>query len=189
MTFALSLAFERRLTLFPQGQPSQGEPRDRCAQCCLWCGGDIARVLDAPIATLDVYASYLQRIKGLLDGTEPALVVLTQTNPLALTVVDVRRRLENRIPALRTSRWVIYWDPDSDPFFGTMASRSGHLTGEPDEAPLWIGPSSSPFLVLMPSLRSRDLVRAGLAKLDEAILAASGERMVMVQRRRTAGHD
>lgn len=184
VNFALPIAFERRLTLFPQGQPATEESRDRCSRFALWCGGDVGRVIDGPISSLDAFARYLSRIKGLIDGTEPALVVLTQTNPLALTVVDLRRRLESRVPALRTARWMIYVEPESDPFFQTMALRLGHLTGDLSEAPLWIGPQDSPYLVLSPLLRERELLCTALDELDESILAASGERMVRLQQRR-----
>lgn len=187
MRLALPIAFDRRLVLFPQGQLVDEEHRDRCVRFALWCGGDVGRVIDSPVSSLEMFTNYLSRIRGLEDGTEPALVVLTRTNPLALTVVDLRRRLESRLPALRTARWMIYLDPDSDPFFGTMALRLGHLTGELSEAPIWIGPQDSPFLVLSSTMRNRDLVCASLDELDEAILAASGERMVTLRRRRNPG--
>ncbi|MFW5739566.1 MAG: hypothetical protein ACOC1F_04300 [Myxococcota bacterium] len=184
---ALSSAFDKRLTLFPQGQPPDPEHRKRCAELALWCGGDIGRVIDAPVSSLDRFAGYIERIRGLQEGTEPALVMLTQTNPLALTVVDLRRRLEKRIPVLRTSRWVIHVDPDADPFFSTMALRLGHLTGELAEAPLWLGPQDSPYLVVSSGMRDRNAVAGALEELDETILAASGERMVKLQRRRMPG--
>ncbi len=184
MTVALPIAFDKRLTLFPQGQPSEPDRRDRCAELALWCGGDIGRVIDDPVASLDGFGAYLERIRGLREGTEAALVVLTQTNPLALTVVDLRRRLEGRIPSLRTARWMIFLDPREDPFFATMALRLGHLTADLEEAPIWIGPQDSPFLVLSPNIHNRKLVCASLEELDEAILSKSGERMVVLQRKR-----
>lgn len=135
------------------------------------------RVIDAPISTVEGFAEYLGRIKGIREGTEQVMVVLTRTNPLALTVVDSRRRMEARLPVLRTSRWIIYIDPEQDPFFETMASRHGHLTGELREAPLWVGPQDMTYLVLSPAVRERRQVCEGLAELDEAILGKSGERM------------
>jgi hypothetical protein len=176
VSFALPIVFEQRVVLFPQGQVS-AEQRDRCARLLLWCGGDVARVIDSPISSVEGFAEYLGRIKGIREGTEQVLVVLTRTNPLALTVVDARRRMEGRLSVLRTSRWVIYVDPEQDPFFEAMALRHGHLTGELWEAPLWVGPQDMPFLVLSPAVRERRQVCEGLEALDEAILSKSGERM------------
>lgn len=179
MHFSLPIVFEQRVVLFPQGQLGRDEQRDRCLQLLLWCGGDVGRVIDAPISSVDGFAEYVGRIKGIREGTEQVLVVLTRTNPLALTVVDSRRRMEGRLSALRTARWVIYVDPSQDPFFETMALRHGHLTGELREAPLWVGPQDMPFLVLSPEVRDRRRVCEGLEELDEAILSKSGERMVI----------
>ncbi len=124
MPFALSVAFDRRLVLYPQGQASRAEHRARCSELVLWCGGDIGRVIDSPSASVNAFASYILRIKGIREGTEQVMVVLTSTNPLALTVVDLRRRLETQIPSLRTARWLIYLDPESDPFFEACFGHS-----------------------------------------------------------------
>ena len=85
------------------------------------------------------------------------------------------------------ARWLLYVEPDSAPFFQTEASRLGHLTGDLDEAPLWIGPQDSPYLVLSSRLKERDLVCSSLDELDESILAASGERVVTMHPQRNAG--
>jgi len=177
--FALSVAFDRRLVLYPQGQASRAEHRARCSELVLWCGGDIGRVIDSPSASVNAFASYILRIKGIREGTEQVMVVLTSTNPLALTVVDLRRRLETQIPSLRTARWLIYLDPESDPFFEASAIRLGHLTGPLDEAPVWLGPQDSPFLVLSTRLRNRRFVCQGLEELDESILMRFGERLLV----------
>lgn len=179
MHFSLPIVFEQRVVLFPQGQLGSAAQRDRCAQLLLWCGGDVGRVIDAPVASVDGFAEYVGRIKGIREGMEQVLVVLTRTNPLALTVVDSRRRMEGRLPVLRTARWVIYVDLEQDPFFEATALRLGHLTGELWEAPLWVGPQDMPFLVLSPKVRDRQRVCEGLEELDEAILSKSGERMVI----------
>jgi hypothetical protein len=182
VAYALPLAFDRRLVLFPQGQLAGEEQRSRCDELILWCGGDVGRVIDAPVDTVDAFASFLQRIRGVRDGSEQVMVVLTNTNPLALTVVDLRRRLEARLPSLRTARWMIYVDPESDPFFESSALRLGHLTGPMQEAPLWIGPQDSPYLVLGARVRDRRFVCQALDELDESILLRSGERMLAIQR-------
>lgn len=184
MTFSLPILLEQRLVLFPQGQPASSVHRDRCTELVLWSGGDVGRVIDAPTTSIEVFSTYLQRIRGLQDGSESAIVVLTRTNPLALTVVDLRRKLEARIPSLRTARWVIYLDMEQDPFFTTMAPRLGHLTGDVGEAPVWLGPLDTPYLVLASTLADRNLVCEGLRELDEAVLSTSGERRVLLAKRR-----
>lgn len=173
MSFAIHIASERRLVLFPQGQPEVKEHRDRCAEFAFWCGGDVGRFIDAPIQSIDAFAEYLRRIRGVRG--EQTLVVLTCTNPLALAVVTLRRRLENHFPELRAARWMIYLDCERDPFFEAMALRSGHLTGELAEAPIWVGPQDSPYVVMWSEIRNRRVVEASIEQLDDLVLAASGE--------------
>lgn len=182
MAFAVPISFDRRLVLFPQGQLAGEDQRARCAELILWCGGDVGRVIDAPVDTVDAFASFLLRIRGVKDGSEQVMVVLTNTNPLALAVVDLRRRLEARLPSLRTARWLIFVDPQTDPFFESSALVLGHLTGPMEESPLWIGPQDSPYLVLSPRVRERRFVCQALDELDEAVLLRSGERMLAIQR-------
>lgn len=173
MTPAFTIATERRLTLFPQGQVLEPEHRDRCAEFALWCGGDLERFIDAPILSVDGFARYVDRIAAI--RRTQALVVLTKTNPLALMIVEPRRRLERLLPELRTARWMIYLDRKSDPFFLAMATRLGHLTSGINEAPIWVGPGDSPYLVLDSEMRDHEVVRQAVSELDELILAASGE--------------
>lgn len=173
VTPAFSIAAERRLTLFPQGQLLEPEHRDRCAELALWCGGDVERFIDAPVVSVDAFARYVGRIAAIRKTQ--ALVVLTKTNPLALTIVEPRRRLERLLPELRTSRWIIYLDQKADPFFLTMATRLGHLTGGINEAPIWVGPGDAPYLVIDSEVRDHELIRQAVSELDELILAASGE--------------
>ena len=170
---AIPIAAERRLVLFPQGQAEVGYHRDRCAELAFWCGGDVGRFIDAPIQSIDVFAQYVRRMRG-VQG-EQTLVVLTSTNPLALAVVDLRMRLERHFPDLRAARWMIYLDPVSDPFFEAMALRFGHLTGDLAHAPIWIGPQDSPYLVITSGTRNRRMVATALEELDTLVLAASGE--------------
>ncbi len=172
MTPAQRSAFGQRLVLFPQGQPDSQEHRDRCAELVFWCGGDVDRFIDSPTETLDAFASYLGRIKG-VPGDQ-VLVALTRTSPLALTVVDTRRRLEAWLPILRAARWIVYLDRSFDPFFEATATRYGHLSGSLAEAPVWVGPGDTPFLVLDSDLRDRRAVDESLDELDGLILGRSG---------------
>jgi hypothetical protein len=173
VTRALPIAVERRLTLFPHGQVLEPDHRDRCAELALWCGADLERFIDAPVLSADAFARYVGRIAAV--RRTQALVVLTKTNPLALMVVESRRRLERLLPELRMSRWMIYLDRKSDPFFMATATRLGHLTGQIDEAPIWVGPGDAPYLVLDSEMRDREFVRQAIAELDTLILAESGE--------------
>ena len=160
-----------RMILYPQGQPTQGALQERCLQYALWCGGDIARVVDSPVTSLDVYCRYVSRVRDLLEGKEQAIVILTRTNPLALAVVSLRRQLECRMPTLRTARWLIFLVPGEDPFFLQMATRLGHLSSGVQDAPVWTGPENSPYLVLTPSVERRDLVDLAVQALDNATVA------------------
>lgn len=114
---------------------------------------------------MDRYASYVARIRGLREGSEQALVVLTRTNPLALTIIDGRKRLEAVVPALRRALWAIYVDPEEDPFFLSTAERYGTFGGALDSAPVWVGPGPARFLVLSPLVGGADLVDARVQEL------------------------
>lgn len=151
---------ERRLVLFPHGQPDSLHHRSLCSEYVIRCGGDLARVIDAPSDAVDRFAAYVSRIRGLREGAEQALVVMTRTNPLALTIIDGRKRLEAVVPALRRALWVIYVDPEQDPFFLSTAERYGTLGGALDAAPIWVGPGPARFLVLSSQVRDGDLVSA-----------------------------
>jgi len=149
---------ERKLVLFPHGQPESIKHRTLCSEYVLRCGGDLSRVIDAPSDSVERFASYVSRIRGLREGAEAALVVLTRTNPLALTVIDGRKRLEAAVPTLRRALWAIYIDPDEDPFFLSTAERYGTLGGAMDTAPIWVGPGPSRFLVMSSLVRQGDLI-------------------------------
>ena len=166
---------KQRLVLMPHGPPVS-EDDNLYMQLILWCGGDVGRVVDRPAGDVDRFIRYAERIRGVYDGTERALVMLTRTNPLALTVLDTRRRIERRLPALANARWVIYADLTVDPFFSQMAVRLGHLTDELNAAPHWIGPGNMRFLVLTEMTHDRALVEQGMRQLDEANLERSGVR-------------
>jgi hypothetical protein len=133
----------------------------------------VGRFIDSPTHTIDAFAGYLRRMRG-VQGAQ-TLVVLTSTTPLPLAIVDLRRRLEKHFPELRAARWMVYWDPELDPFFPAMALQLGHLSGELAEAPIWIGPEDLPYVVMMSTLCERKLVEAAMEELDTLILAASGE--------------
>ena len=172
----LRVKVDRRLVLYPYGPPDDDRNRERCAQLVLWCGGTVDRTLDNADQAMDRYISYLSRIRGLRDATENALVVLTRTIPLPLTVVELRARMEGAIPALRSARWVLYVDDERDPFFEKNALQLGHLTGALSEAPLWVGPRGCPFLVLSPLVRDRSAVDLALDELDELVAGTSEVR-------------
>ncbi len=149
---------ERRLVLFPHGQPEAPRHRTLCSEFAMRCGGDLARVIDAPSDTVERFAAYVSRIRGLREGAEQALVVMTRTNPLALTVIDGRKRLEAAVPSLRWALWAIYVDLEQDPFFLSTAERYGTLGGALDAAPIWVGPGPARFMVLSSDVGDGELV-------------------------------
>jgi len=163
---AASNAFERRLVLFPQGQPENAEDRCYCAQFAFWCGGDVSRFIDAPTDSVEKFASHVSRITAIYG--DQTLIVLTRTNPLA-DIVNLRSRLEARIPKVRGARWIIYLDTNTDPLFESTAMRLGHLTGKLSDAPVWIGPHDTHYLVVESRTVERSLVHESLLELDQLI--------------------
>ena len=165
-----------RLVLMPHGPPISEEDLPVCMQQILWCGGDIGRIVDRPNSSVDAFVRYVSRIGGILDGSETALVVLTRTNPLALTVVETRRKLTAAIPSLNNARWVIFLNVRDDPFFVPTAMRLGYLSGELSAAPHWVGPGASRFVVLTSTISDQEVVLKSLDLFDELELAKSGVR-------------
>ncbi len=153
------------MVLFPHGQPDSLRHRSLCSEYALRCGGDLARVIDAPSDTVDRFAAYVSRIRGLRDGSERALAIMTRTNPLALTVIEARKRLESVVPSLRRALWVIYADPEADPFFLSTVERHGTLGGPLEAAPIWVGPGPMRFLVVSPQVRDAEVVSERVAQI------------------------
>jgi len=100
--------------------------------------------------------------------------LLTRTNPLALTVIDLRRRLETSVPALQRAAWNVFLDVALDPFFLPEATQLGHLADDLIEAPVWFGPEGSPYLVLATRLHDRETVELKLREFDRAMLSRTG---------------
>jgi len=167
--------YDRRVILFPQGQPKASEQQNTCLQFAMWCGGDVQRVIDAPSSSVQVFAKYVSRIASIRDGNDLALVVLTKTSPLALSVVQSRAELQNALPALRGARWLIFHDPSMDPFFEEAASQQGRLSGALKDAPLWIDSESEPYLVVSARVGDRERLDSSLRELDDAIERAVKE--------------
>jgi hypothetical protein len=142
------------MVLFPHGQPEGVEPCTSCAHQVLALGGDVHRMLEGPAGPPERFVEYLKRIRALVEGTEKAIVVLTRTHPLAWMVINTRRKLEQGLPALRGADWVIFVDPEADPFFDTTASTLGRFE-QHDKLTRWIGPGGCSYLVFRRDRRRR----------------------------------
>lgn len=134
-----------RVVLFPYGQPPKAAHRDACAEFLLRAGGDLSRLIDGPFRNIETFCGYVRRIDGVADGSRPPIIVVTRTNPLALSVVHARRKIEAAIEALRAATWVLFVDPHEDPFFGDNARRIGNLQ---EAAGRWQGPEGTDYVIL-----------------------------------------
>ena len=159
----------RRIVLFPYGQPRNASHRDDCARFFLAMGGDIARVIDEPSGALDQFAAHLRRIEAIAEGMERPIVVLTATNPLVLTVIAARRRLEVAVPALRDATWVVFLDPEQDPFFVSTARAMGAFSASPSGAVTWTSPDNNEYLVATPQGAELDEAGTGAGRGDCAL--------------------
>lgn len=121
-------------------------------------GGDVQRVIDGPFATIDRFTRYISRITAIAEGARP-IVVLTRTIPLAMTVLNARRKIESALPAMEEATWAIFVDPAEDPFFEAAARKIGSLSDTFAKAPIWYGPSEENFLILSPQVDDPRLVR------------------------------
>ena len=169
---------DRRLVLFPHGQPAALPHRNRCLELLLRAGGDLGRIIDAPAGRIEQFATYCSRIRGIREGTEQVMVVLTRTNPLALTVLDTRSRLEAKLPMLRHALWVIFFSPEDDPFFMASAERLGQVHGKLAGAPFWEGPRGRRFLVLSPMVKDERVIGDRVRQWDLSDLSETGERWI-----------
>ncbi len=161
-----SFGNDRRAVLFPFGQPVVDKHRGACEALIIRAGGDQQRFIDPLGSDLQRFVRYVRRIPRALQP--PPFVVLTRTNPLALTVVQPRRELTRAIPVLADARWLIYLAPDEDPFFLGSAEALGTLTAPLHQAPVWDGPDGYRFAVLSSCVIDPSAVDSAMRLLDEA---------------------
>ncbi len=121
------------------------------------------RIIDSSQGNVDGFARHIARARMLPTTPEP-LVVLTKTSPVALSVFKVRRVLEDALPSLKHAPWIVFHDPDDDPFFGKEAQATGALDASIDAAPIWTTFGSGEYLVLVPGVAKADL-KARIADL------------------------
>lgn len=159
----------RRIVLYPYGHPRSAQDRELCLSFMLALGGDVHRVIDGPFPTLDRFIRYASRIPAVSEGVRP-IVVFTRTVPLAMAVLNARRKIEIALPSLQRATWAIFVDPTEDPFFEAAAHKIGALQHGLHAAPIWQGPGGASFLVLSPQVESPALVRK------------RGEELTMVDR-------
>jgi hypothetical protein len=138
---------KRRIVLFPYGQPARDDHRDRCSEIFLSLGGDVHRIIDGPFASLDRFVAYVRRIQVIHDGSEWPIVMLTNANPLALMVINARRKLEHVMPALSGATWVLFIDSETDPFFTRTAQSMGAFEHDRSGVLHWKGPDDALFMV------------------------------------------
>ena len=163
---AFAQAFDsERLVLFPYGRPHADIHRGHCDGLLLRAGGDVRRFVEPPIAELDAFIRYASRMSKAFE--QPPMVVLTRTNPIALTVVQARREIEAEIPELARARWFVYLSPEQDPFFLGSAQSLGSLRGPLHRAPIWYGPDAKPYMVLSSCIMDASVVLDGLEQLDD----------------------
>lgn len=179
---ALVGAEQRRMVLYPYGPPRRARHREICDELVVSLGGDVARIIDAPTVTLDRFIGYIGRIAVLREGEE-AIVLLHRTNPLALAVVNARRRMEGALPKLRDSRWLLFVDLDDDPAFVESARQLGTFeTG--DMLPAWIGPEATRYDLFAPDVES---LRAAIAGASGASAAFPRARRAIDPRAEPSG--
>ncbi len=133
------------LALVPYGWP----PGDVAQATLLACGGDVERVIDRPADDLARFIAHVGRLPAVRDEAahEPAIVFLTRTSPIPLTVVSARRTLEAKLPSLRRAAWVLFVRAEDDPFFEQGAEQLGLLSAAMTDSPIWIGPDATAYLV------------------------------------------
>jgi hypothetical protein len=154
-----------RLVLCPYGQPRAPAVREHWDRQIQRCGGDLARVIDGPAASLDQFARHLSRVAVLKNPRLLSMVVLARSNPLAMSLLGARRALPVAAPALDHAPWAVFVDPAEDPFFEATAATIGELSGALETAPIWRAPDGHGFLVLSPLVADLDVLGFRVAEL------------------------
>lgn len=139
----------QRIVLFPQGQPSDTVHKDACAEFYIRAGGDLARIIDGPFRSIEKFCELVRRIDGVVSGGQIPIIILSRTNPLMLSVVNVRRKIEAAIPSLRAATWAVFVDSQQDPFFHENARKLGALEPLPGGGLTWRGPSNEEYSVVL----------------------------------------
>jgi hypothetical protein len=140
-----------RLVLVPQGMPSDAKGEADCVDVIRRCGGDVRRLIDSPTATVGAFAEHVSRLKA-FDARAWPLVILHRTNPVALSIVAIRRELEERVPRLHYAAWIIVHDPDVEPFFGEQARQLGTFDDGAAGARIWSSLGGLHYLVVRPGM-------------------------------------
>lgn len=100
------------------------------------------------------------------------MIVLTQTNPLALKVLQPRRSLEQVFPKLEEALWLIYLNPVDDPFFVEAAASLGSFDDEHGEAPIWTTRDHGKFLIVTPRTKATPALGERITDLEMADFAS-----------------
>ncbi|MDQ7814731.1 MAG: hypothetical protein RDU25_02940 [Patescibacteria group bacterium] len=165
---------EKPIVLFPYGQlPSRNRAeaaaREQCMSLIFSAGGDIMRVFDGPwgsdpssLEAENAFLRCISRLNEVVNGSMPPYIVMTRVSPLPLIVLAKRRRLCEDSPSLKRALWILYVDPDREPFFfnnanslglfdldpKAMGSRLSLITWCPKEE--WRSSESEKYAVIMP---------------------------------------
>jgi hypothetical protein len=143
--------------------PARRQVHESLLELLLGCGADVRRIFDSSHGNVEGFARHIARARMLPTTPEP-LIVLTKTSPVALSVFKVRRVLEEALPSLKHAPWIVFHDPDDDPFFGKEARSIGALDASIDAAPIWTTSGSGEYLVLVPGVATIHL-KARIADL------------------------
>jgi hypothetical protein len=166
----------KRLIAYPDGMPS-GDHRGWCDELTHPLGGDVTRVFDSPTGSLITFIKQASRARAFRDPHNHALVVLSRTNPLALTL-PARHRLEQEFPIFRHAVWALYWDPERSPDLVSEARELGSLSGNMESGPIWTASRGERLLILSPSINNPK----ALAERARSCLRQTGDQLTAAYR-------
>src|SRR4029079_2729530 len=113
---------------------------------------------ESEAADLTTFVNHLAAIRDIREGILPMLILLYRTAPIE-RLLDTRRTLEARIPALAKVPWIVFADPAREPGCLEAIAARGELSGQIGNAPEWT-PSDGRPLLLTPNIHrhvERDL--------------------------------
>jgi hypothetical protein len=151
---------KQKVVVYPYGRPLSYP--STCDAMTLKLGGDLQRSIDQAFPTVEDFLSHAARVAVFRRQPLDAIFIFTMTNPLALRVLEGRRKIERAFPSSVSSIWAVLADLEENPFFFENATDLGALEGKKADVPVWTTKAGEQFLVLSSEVSRDTRVRTAL---------------------------
>lgn len=171
------MLIDSRLTLFPHG-PSSPETQGCLREMLLHCGADHARMIETHFRKpdksidLDRYITYIGRLDDVKNADPPPILVITQTLLFYSNVIATRAAIVKALPTLSTAMWIIFVDPNENPFYVRNTEERGDLNDEIHNAPVWTDRETKyRYLLLTTETKDMSVIKRQASDLNQLLLS------------------